>query len=86
MANLNPLPTGLLRGKVAVITGAGRGIGKACVKIFARECARVLAVDVSGAEKETAAEIGPAAVAFHADISREEEVEGVFAAARNTDE
>jgi NAD(P)-dependent dehydrogenase (short-subunit alcohol dehydrogenase family) len=74
----------MLAGKVAVITGAGRGIGKACAKLFAREGAKVLAVDFSGAEKETAAEIGDAIVPFHADVSKEDEVEAAFAAALKT--
>jgi NAD(P)-dependent dehydrogenase (short-subunit alcohol dehydrogenase family) len=65
---------GILDGKVAVITGAGRGIGKACARVFVREGARVLAADISGAEKDTAAEIGSAAVACHADVSQEDEV------------
>ena len=46
---------GILEGKSAVITGAGQGIGKACVEVFVREGARVLAVDFSGAEKDAAA-------------------------------
>ncbi|MFE7441261.1 SDR family NAD(P)-dependent oxidoreductase, partial [Streptomyces chartreusis] len=33
---------GLLSGKVAFITGAGRGIGAAAARLFAREGARVL--------------------------------------------
>ena len=49
---------GILEGKSTVITGAGQGIGKACVEVFVREGARVLAVDFSGAEKDTAAELG----------------------------
>jgi NAD(P)-dependent dehydrogenase (short-subunit alcohol dehydrogenase family) len=72
----------MLAGKVAMITGAGRGIGKACAKVFNREGARVLAVDISGAEKDTAAEVGSAAVVpFHADVSQENQVEAMFAAA-----
>lgn len=74
-------PAGLLEGKVAVITGAGQGIGKACAKVFAREGARVLAVDISGAEEDTAAELGNAVAAFHADVSREDEIAALFAAA-----
>jgi NAD(P)-dependent dehydrogenase (short-subunit alcohol dehydrogenase family) len=66
-------------GKIAVITGAGRGIGKACVEVFVREGARVLAVDYSGQQNETAAQFGPAVVPYHADVSREEEIQAMFA-------
>ena len=45
---------GLFDGKVAVITGAGSGMAKASMKVFVREGARVLAADISGAEKDTA--------------------------------
>jgi NAD(P)-dependent dehydrogenase (short-subunit alcohol dehydrogenase family) len=38
----NPAALGLLAGKVAFITGAGRGIGAAAARLFAREGARVL--------------------------------------------
>lgn len=64
---------GELDGKVAVITGAGSGMGKASAHIFVREGARVVASDVSGAEKDTAADLG-AVVPFHCDVSDEAEV------------
>jgi len=38
--------TGILDGKVAIITGAGSGIGRATSKIFAREGARLVLADV----------------------------------------
>jgi len=44
---------GELDGKVAVITGAGSGMGKASVKVFLREGATVVAADISGAESRT---------------------------------
>jgi NAD(P)-dependent dehydrogenase (short-subunit alcohol dehydrogenase family) len=72
---------GLLDGKVAVITGAGSGMGKASAKVFAREGARVVAADISGAEKDTAAEVGDAVVPFHCDVSKEGDVEALMAEA-----
>lgn len=72
---------GLLDGKVAVITGAGSGMGKASARVFVREGARVLAADVSGAENDTAAELGDAVVPFHCDVTKETDVEAMIAAA-----
>ena len=72
---------GILDGKATVITGAGRGIGKACVDVFVREGARVLAVDFSGAEQDVAAEFGPNVGPHHADVSNEEEVAAMIDAA-----
>src|SRR5437660_943778 len=72
---------GELDGKVAVITGAGSGMGRASARIFLREGARVLAVDISGREQETADELGEAVVPFRCDVSNEADVEGMFQAA-----
>ncbi len=72
---------GELDGKCAVITGAGSGLAKAATRVFVREGAKVLAIDISGREKETAAELGDAVVPFRADVSREDDVVAMFAAA-----
>lgn len=70
-----------LEGKVAVITGAGSGMGRAAAEVFVREGARVLAADVSGAQDETAEALGDAAVACQVDVSEEAQVAAMFAAA-----
>ncbi len=72
---------GELDGKVAVITGAGSGMARASSRVFVREGARVLGADISGREQETADELGDAFVPFHGDVSKEEDVEAMFAAA-----
>ncbi|MDE2303577.1 MAG: SDR family oxidoreductase [Sphingomonadales bacterium] len=74
-------PIGMLAGKVAVITGAGQGMGRACVDVFVREGARVLAVDFSGKQDAVARDHGGAVVPFHADVSQEDEIKAMFAAA-----
>ncbi|WP_198955487.1 MULTISPECIES: SDR family NAD(P)-dependent oxidoreductase [unclassified Frankia] len=58
-----------LDGKVAVVTGAGSGIGRATALLFAQAGARVVCADISGREDATAAAIGDGAVAVRADVS-----------------
>jgi NAD(P)-dependent dehydrogenase (short-subunit alcohol dehydrogenase family) len=72
---------GVLDDKVAVITGAGSGMGKASVKVFVREGAKVVAGDISGAEQDTAASAGGDVVPVHCDVTREADVEAMMAAA-----
>jgi NAD(P)-dependent dehydrogenase (short-subunit alcohol dehydrogenase family) len=53
---------GKLGGQVAIVTGAGSGIGRASAKLFAVEGAKVLAADVTAvvAECSVAPELGRA--------------------------
>jgi NAD(P)-dependent dehydrogenase (short-subunit alcohol dehydrogenase family) len=72
---------GLVDGKVAVVTGAGSGMAKASVKVLAREGAKVIAADISGAENDTAAEVGAGVLPVHCDVTKEADVEAMIAAA-----
>jgi NAD(P)-dependent dehydrogenase (short-subunit alcohol dehydrogenase family) len=66
-----------LAGRVAVITGAGSGIGLATARRFAAEGARVVAVDLDEASGQAAAdEVGGVAIAC--DVSSEEQVAALF--------
>ena len=64
-----------LAGKVAVITGAGSGMGKAMALLFAKEGAKVVCADRSGQEEEVASTIGKAAVAVHCDVALSADVQ-----------
>jgi NAD(P)-dependent dehydrogenase (short-subunit alcohol dehydrogenase family) len=69
-----------LEGKVAIITGAARGIGAAAARLFAAEGARVMLADVLKEPLQAlAAEIGPAAAARVTDVTDEAEVQSLVA-------
>ena len=50
--------TGRLQDKVAIVTGAASGIGKASAALFAREGARVIAADLNASDGVLAADAG----------------------------
>ena len=74
--------------RVALITGAGSGIGYQTAILFAREGAAIVAVDINEAGgAATVAEIeatGGAAIFVRADVSRAAECEAMVAAAETT--
>jgi 3-oxoacyl-[acyl-carrier protein] reductase len=71
-----------LKGKIALVTGAGSGIGRAIAALFVQEGARVVVNDVNGnAARETAEALGTAAEAraIQADVADSTQVKAMFA-------
>ena len=67
-----------LEGKVAIVTGAAKGIGAAIALAFAREGARVAVLDLDAVGAETLAETlrgrGAEALALRADVTRSADI------------
>ena len=76
---------GKLDGKVAIITGAGTGVGRSCMQVFAREGAKVVGAGrTQSTLDETLASVvdaGGEGFVQRADVSREIECEALVAAA-----
>jgi NAD(P)-dependent dehydrogenase (short-subunit alcohol dehydrogenase family) len=75
---------GRIKGKVAVVTGGARGLGKAICTEFVQEGARVILTDIDGElGPRVAEEIG--ATFFHHDVSAEEQWQVLFERERVVD-
>lgn len=70
----------MLNDKLALITGGGRGIGRAIALLFAQHGARIAVAARTREQVESVAtEIGPPAIALTCDVSNAESVKEMFA-------
>lgn len=70
-----------LKDKVALITGAGSGIGRQTAILFAKEGAQIVAVDVNEQAAQETAKMVKGAIAVRADVSKAADCERMVAAA-----
>jgi NAD(P)-dependent dehydrogenase (short-subunit alcohol dehydrogenase family) len=76
------MTAGRFEGAVAVVTGAGNGLGRASAERLSRDGAAVVVVDINaGAAEEVAAGLPGRSIAVHADISSEDGVQAYVDAA-----
>ncbi len=79
---------GTLQGKIALITGAGSGIGRATSLVMAREGATLVVSDINaeGGEETLSAvkDLGADGIFVHADVSKSDDVQALIAQAVQT--
>jgi NAD(P)-dependent dehydrogenase (short-subunit alcohol dehydrogenase family) len=72
----------ILRGKIAMVTGGGAGIGEACVRLFADQGSKVVAVDMDGDRIDRVCgdirESGGEAIAVRADVTDGADLDRTF--------
>ena len=73
---------GKLQDKIAIVTGAGQGIGRGIAEKLAGEGATVVVTDINEATaKETADALGGGAIGLHTDVTSRESVDAMVAQA-----
>ncbi|GIH98803.1 SDR family NAD(P)-dependent oxidoreductase [Planobispora takensis] len=75
----SPEPGGALRGKVAVVTGAGPGLGRTLARLMAAEGARVVVAARTAATVEKIAAEIPGTLAVPADVTSARDMEALAA-------
>ncbi len=71
-----------LDGKSTLVTGAGSGFGAEIARVYAREGAKIVLMDLNGAAAEAvAAAIGPAALAVQGDVTSRTDIDRAVTAA-----
>jgi 3-oxoacyl-[acyl-carrier protein] reductase len=72
-----------LKDKVAIVTGAGSGMGTVIAETIAREGAKVAVLDIDEhAAKKVADSIGESAIAIRCDVAKKSEIDAAIAAIR----
>ncbi len=78
----------LLQGKIAIVTGAGQGVGRGIANVLAREGAKVVIADLNGERAKAAADgilaKGGQAMAYPVDVLNMARVEAMVRAALDT--
>jgi NAD(P)-dependent dehydrogenase (short-subunit alcohol dehydrogenase family) len=70
-----------LTDKVAVITGAGSGVGQAAARLFHQAGAKLVLADITGAQNDTAKELGDDVIPVQTDVVQGADVESMISTA-----
>jgi 3-oxoacyl-[acyl-carrier protein] reductase len=72
-----------LKDKVAIVTGAGSGMGTVIAETLAREGAKVAVLDIDeGAAKKVADSIGESAIAIRCDVAKKSDIDAAISATK----